>query len=33
MIAAQGFFEYKKGNVAKTDLNAYANMSIENPMF
>lgn len=33
MIAAQGYFEYLKGNTAGTELNAYANMSIENPEF
>lgn len=33
MIAAQGYFEYKNGVTAGTDLNAYANMSIENPTF
>jgi len=29
MIAAQGYYEFIKGNVADNDLNAYANMSIQ----
>ena len=33
MIAAQGYFEYNAGKIAGPDLNAYANMSIEDPIF
>lgn len=33
MIAAHGYFEYKAGKIAGPDLNAYANMSIEEPTF
>lgn len=30
MIASQGYYEYLNGNIAGSNLNAYANMSIEN---
>lgn len=33
MIAAQGYFEFQNGKTAGTNLNAYANMSIEEPIF
>ena len=29
MVGSQGYYEYLSGNIAKTDLNAYATMSIE----
>ena len=29
MVGSQGYYEYISGNIAKTDLNAYATMSIE----
>lgn len=33
MIAAQGYYEYIKGNTADLNLNAYATMPIDNPTF
>jgi N6-L-threonylcarbamoyladenine synthase len=33
MVGAQGYYEYKAGVRAGCDLNAYATMSIENPIF
>ncbi len=29
MVGAQGYYEYLSGNTAKSNLNAYATMSIE----
>lgn len=29
MVGSQGYYEYLSGNIANTDLNAYATMSIE----
>ena len=29
MVGAQGFYEYRCGNIAGSDLNAYATMNIE----
>ena len=29
MVGAQGYYEYLSGNIADTELNAYATMSIE----
>ena len=33
MIGAQGYYEYLAGNVAKSDLNAYATMPVDAPVF
>lgn len=33
MIGAQGYYEYLAGNVAKSDLNAYATMPVDAPTF
>jgi N6-L-threonylcarbamoyladenine synthase len=33
MIGSQAYYEYLKGNIASTHLNAYATMPIDNPVF
>jgi N6-L-threonylcarbamoyladenine synthase len=33
MIGSQAYYEYKKGNIAHENLNAYATMPIDNPTF
>ena len=33
MIASQAYYEYQAGNVAKSNLNAYATMPVDRPIF